>query len=186
MIQLPIPKERNLFLADQVDQQSINSLSKSILEINESDQNLIRLSEVCKLKYTPEPIKLYIDSYGGAIYQCFGLLGIMEKSNIPIHTIVTGCAMSAGFLIAITGHQRFAYSKATFMYHQISTGFFGTSKDLEETYIEVKRIQQMLEDHVLEKTTLSKKQLEENYGAKKDWYISSKEAIKYNIIDTII
>ena len=92
--QLPLPKNRNLYLAKQVDQASMNSLTKSILEINENDEYLSKLYAVHDLDYKPRPIKLYIDSYGGAVYQCFGLLGVMEKSNTPVHTIVTGAAMS--------------------------------------------------------------------------------------------
>jgi ATP-dependent Clp protease protease subunit len=186
MIQLPIAKERNLYLAKQVDQASINEISKAIIDINQSDEYLAKLVELHGMSYTPKPIKLYIDSYGGHVYQCFGLLGIMDKSEVPVHTIVTGAAMSCGFLIAITGHKRFAYDTATHMYHQVSTGFNGKSKDMEEDLEEVKRLQSILEEHTLARTKMSRAQLDENYKGKKDWYINAKQALKLGIIDEII
>jgi ATP-dependent Clp protease protease subunit len=92
-INLPEPKERNLFLAKQVDQDSINQISKAIIAINEDDEYVSKIYNAHDFEYKPKPIKLYIDSYGGLVYQCMGLLGIMKASKIPVHTIVTGCAM---------------------------------------------------------------------------------------------
>jgi ATP-dependent Clp protease protease subunit len=83
---------------------------------------LSKIYEVHDLEYKPKPIKIHIDSYGGAVYQCFGLLGIIKSSKTTIHTLVTGCAMSCGFLIAIAGHKRFAYEKSTYLYHLLRLG----------------------------------------------------------------
>ena len=42
---LPQPMNRNLFLAKQVDQASINDISKSIIAINENDEHIRRVYE---------------------------------------------------------------------------------------------------------------------------------------------
>ena len=76
-INLPNPKERNLFFDKQVNQSSINALSKDIIEIGEHDGYIKKIYEAHDLKYVPKPIKIYIDSYGGYVYQCLGLVGIM-------------------------------------------------------------------------------------------------------------
>jgi len=185
-IQIPIPKDRQLHLAQQVDQASINTITKAILEINEDDVYIAKLSEVHGFTYKPKPIELYIDSYGGHVYQCLGLLGIIDKSEVPVHTVVTGCAMSAGFLIAISGHKRFAYDQATFMYHQVSAGAFGTLKEMEEEVIEVKRLQAIIEQHTKSKTKITDKDLEKCYEKKRDWYLTSKQALKHGVVDEII
>ncbi len=128
MLPIPLPKERKLYLAKQVDQASIGALTQQILDINQDDEYLKKLSEISGFIYLPKPIELYIDSYGGVVYQCFGLLSVMKKSKTPVHTIVTGCAMSCGFMIAITGHRRICYEKATYMYHQAGSAAWGESK----------------------------------------------------------
>lgn len=182
----PLPKERHIVFSEQVNQESIGKLSKTLIDINTDDVYLIKLNEIHGFQYTPAPIKLYIDSFGGNGYQCFGLMGIIENSTTPIHTIVTGCAMSAGFLIAITGHQRFAYPQATFMYHQVAEHMVGKLKTLEEEVMETKRVQVIVEKHTIKHTKLTLAQLKDNFVKKKDWYFSAKEALKYEIIDKII
>ena len=136
--------------------------------------------------YKPQPIKLYIDSYGGAVYQCFGLLGIIDKSATPIHTIVTGAAMSCGFMILISGHRRFGYSHSTPLYHQVSVGFYGKIKDMEERLEETKRLQKKIEELTLERTSISKKKLKDILKNKIDWYMNVEEALELGVIDEII
>ena len=185
-MEIPVAKSRNLYLAKQVNQDSMNEISKAIIDINESDKFLAACAELHGMSYTPKPIKLYIDSYGGYACQCLGLLGIMKQSEVPVHTIVTGCAMSCGFLISIAGHKRFAYDKATLMYHQVSSGAWGKLKDMEEDIMETKRLQKLVEAHTIEQTKLTRKQLKDNFETKKDWFMTSKEALKYGVIDEIV
>jgi ATP-dependent Clp protease protease subunit len=183
---LPKPKARNLYLPEQVTQESMNKLTKSIIEINEDDEYLVKLYEINDVVYKPQPIKLYIDSYGGAVYQCFGLLGIIDKSATPIHTIVTGAAMSCGFMILISGHRRFGYSHSTPLYHQVSVGFYGKIKDMEERLEETKRLQKKIEELTLERTSISKKKLKDILKNKIDWYMNVEEALELGVIDEII
>ena len=129
---LSLPKKRDLFFTKQVDQTSIGELTQRIIEINQDDEHLKKVYSIYNLEYKPEPIKIYIDSYGGGVYQCFGLLSVIERRETPIHTIVTGCAMSAGFMILICGHKRFAHKLSTPLYHQVSSGAIGTAKEIEE------------------------------------------------------
>jgi ATP-dependent Clp protease protease subunit len=175
---LPLPKKRDLFFTKQVDQSSIGELTQKIIEINQDDEHLKKIYNVYGLTYNPEPIQVYIDSYGGYVYQCFGLLSVMERSQTPIHTIVTGCAMSAGFMILISGHKRFA--------HKLSSGAAGTVKEMEEKLEESKRLQRQLEDIVKEKTDITKKRLREIFDTKKDWYMTSEEALELNVVDEIL
>jgi len=110
----------------------------------------------------------------------------MKSSKIPVHTIVTGCAMSCGFLISIAGHKRYGYPKSTYLYHQVSGGAIGKSKDLEEEVIEVLRLQDMIEEHTIENTKIKIGKLKKIYKAKSDWFIDTDEAVKLKIIDEIL
>lgn len=185
-INLPEPKERNLYLAAQVNQDTMNNLTKDIISINESDEYLKKVYAVHDIEYKPKPIKIYIDSYGGAVYQCFGLIGVMEKSQTPIHTYVTGAAMSCGFIILIHGHKRFGYKHATPLYHQVSTGFWGKVADMEEDLKEAKRLQKKIEDMTIERTKITPSKLEKIYKRKTDWFMSAEDALKLGVIDEIV
>jgi ATP-dependent Clp protease protease subunit len=184
--QLPQPKERTLFLAQQVDQASMNALTKSIIDINQDDKMLKKPYAIHDLEYKPKPITIYIDSYGGYVYQCFGLLSVMEKSKVPIHTIVTGCAMSCGFMIAISGHKRFGHTNSTYMYHQVSSGGGGKAKDIEDNLTETLRLQTKIEAITAKKTNIGEKKLRKVYNLKKDWFIDTEDALKLGVIDKII
>ena len=142
---LPKPKARTLYLPEQVNQESMNKLTKAIIDINKNDSYLKKLYGINDIEYVPKPIEIYIDSYGGSVYQCFGLLGVMNKSITPIHTIATGAAMSCGFMILISGHKRFGYTHSTPLYHQVSAGSWGKVKDLEENLDQTKKLQKKIE-----------------------------------------
>lgn len=179
--------DRNLFFYTYVAQESIGKLTESIIAINEEDEYLTKYYAICDLEYKRPPIKIYIDSYGGDVYSCFGLLSVIMGSQTPIHTIVTGTAQSAGFAILICGHRRFAYPLSTVMFHQIiDDHLVEKARDIEENLNEIKRIQARLEEIVLDKTKISRKRLDDIYNKKIDWYLSAIEAIKFGVVDEII
>ena len=182
----PSIPERNIFLTEQIDQDSIAKVTTKIIEINEKDEHLKKYFSLYGIEYNPQPIKIYIDSYGGYVYQCFGLIAIMEKSSTPIHTYITGCAMSCGFMIAISGHKRFAYEHATPLYHQVSGGSSGKAKDLEEDLAETLRLQSKIEEMTIRKTKISQERLKEVYNTKYDWHMTPEEALKLGVIDEIV
>ena len=183
---IPTPKTRKIFFGKQVDQATIESVSSEIILINDDDRYLEKIYKLHDLDYKPKPIKIYIDSYGGLVYQVFGLLSIMDASKTPIHTIVTGAAMSCGFMMLIYGHKRFAYEMATPLYHQVSTDFDGKVEDLEQKFTETKRLQDKLEEITIRKTKITKSKLEEIRKEKVDWFMSSTEAKNLGVIDEII
>lgn len=183
---LPIPLNRDLFLSDQIDQESMRKISEEIIKINKDDEFIMRQYQVYDLEYDPKPIKIYIDSFGGTVYQCLGLIGIMEASKTPVWTYATGAAMSCGFLILISGHKRFGYKYSTPLYHQVSNWIYGKMEDLKDHLQETKRLQKLIDEITISKTKLSKKKLKEINSIKKDWFITPKEALDYGIIDEII
>jgi ATP-dependent Clp protease protease subunit len=94
--------------------------------------------------------------------------------------------MSCGFLLLISGHKRFAHKMSTPLYHQVSTGFWGKVQDMEEKLEEAKRLQKQIEDYTTERTKIGKKKLKEILENKKDWYMSSTEALELGVVDEIL
>lgn len=183
---LMLPKERNLYLVKQVDQESINNITKDVIAINENDIIVRDVYAAYGLQYTPKPIKIFIDSYGGAVYQCLGLASVIENSFVEVYTIATGCAMSAGFLLLISGHKRFAYSNATILYHQLSAGTEGTLEQMKDYIIHLNFLDKKLIEFILRKTGFTEKFLNDLNIKKKDFYMTAKEALEFGVIDKII
>lgn len=180
------PADRLLFLSKQVTQESMNDLTKRIIQINDSDAALEMKLEGMGATYHRPPILLHIDSYGGQVYACLGLLGAMKLSQTPVHTIVTGCAMSAGFLIAISGHRRLCYPYATYMYHQTASALWGDLQGMEEDLGEVRRLQRLVEDLVTSRTKITREQLRENQERKQDWYMTPAQAKRLGVVDEVL
>lgn len=180
------PLERKLFFSDQVDQKTIRVLSQKIIEINENDEYLKKYSKLHDFEYIPKPIEIFIDSYGGNVYQIMGLIGIIENSKTPVHTLCTGVAMSCGFILLIHGHKRFCYKHGTPLYHQVSSGAFGTITDMEEHIEEAKRLQNIFEEMTIRKTKITKAKLDKIRKRKKDWYMDANEALELGVVDDII
>lgn len=180
------PLERDLFFYSDVAQDSIGELTQAIIIINRHDEKLANVSQAYGFKYTPDPIRLYVNSFGGDVYACLGLISIMKTSKTPIHTIVTGCAMSAGFIIAISGHKRFCYKNSSYMWHQVSSLNYGKIQEKEENMNEDRRLQTILDNHILDLTKISDKKLKKMYKSKQDKFFSAEKALELGLVDTII
>jgi len=181
------PRNRNIYMSENFTNESVQKITQEIIEINEDDDLLERkLLFAYNLTYDRLPIKIYIDSYGGMVYSCIGLISIIENSKTPIHTIVTGSAFSAGFLLLICGHKRFAYKKSSMMYHQIAAGSIGKLLDMEDRVDVIKKLHKMMTKYTISKTKITKEQLKDNYIKKKDWYMDAEESLELGIIDEII
>jgi len=185
---LPVPMKRQLFLDQDVTSDSLGLIIEQVIDINENDEYLTKLYAIHGLDYKPKPFKLYINSFGGDLYSCLGFLSFMTANPTPIDTVVTGCAMSAAFLIAITGTHRTCYQNASYMAHQLS--FDGsessTLKRAAADAIEGVRLQKVMESHVLKHTKLPKAKLKKIYDNQIDLYFDAEDAIKFCMVDEVI
>ena len=91
----PEHKKRDLLLSDRICQNSVKNIMEDIFEINEDDR---RKEEIYK-DWERKPIKLFINSYGGSVYDGLALIDVIKHSKTPVHTICVGSCMSMGFWI---------------------------------------------------------------------------------------
>lgn len=136
--------------------------------------------------YERKPIIIYINSYGGSVYDMWGLIDIMLNSKTSIYTYCTGYAMSAAFKIFLAGHKRFASEHSTFMYHQMSLRRAGTYQDFVEDREEMDRLNKMIEEFVIKRTKLTQADIDDIREKKKDFYIHAEDALKFGIADEIL
>lgn len=173
---------RTFFLSDDVDNESVEKLIWDMLyQINEDDEK-----DEKEKDYKRDPIKLYINSCGGAVYDMWALIDVIRNSKTPIYTYCIGYAMSAAFNIFLAGHKRYCYKHSTFMYHQIHCKRSGKYQDLVEDRVEMDNLNKLIEDYVLERTKLKKEEIADIREKKKDFYIHSDKAIEYGIVDEVL
>lgn len=131
-----------------------------------------------------KPIKIFIDSNGGSLTDTLTVIDSIKYSKTPVYTICIGAAYSGGFFIFISGHKRFCYPNATFLYHEGSTangGDAGKFRNFADFY------DKQLE--VLKKITISNTNIDEELYEKHrrdDWWMLSDEAISLGVCDVIL
>ena len=130
-----------------------------------------------------KPIKIYIDSCGGSLTDTLTIIDSIKMSKTPIWTINTGCAYSGGFFTTISGHKRFAYPHASFLFHEGSTSTGGTSSQFENYSAFYKKQLSQLKDITLKNTKISEDLYKEKQ--REDWWIDANEALELGIIDEI-
>lgn len=128
-------------------------------------------------------IQIYINTPGGDLFSTWQIIDTIKNSITPVVTIVTGTAYSGGFFIAIAGHERQAFPHAAFMFHQGSTLVAGDAHKFLQQADNYKDILKAVKKHVLSNTKISS----ELYDKHKpdDWYMDTKTALKYKVIDLI-
>ena len=130
-----------------------------------------------------KPIRIYIDSCGGSLTDAFTIIDAINLSETPIHTIVTGSAYSAGFFISITGHKRYAYPLASFLYHEGSATNGGTANQFQNFTEFYKKQLKQLKVHTLACTKMDE-DFYENIK-RDDYWMTAEEALALGCFDEI-
>jgi ATP-dependent Clp protease protease subunit len=165
-------------LSGEISEESAKEIIQHINDINEDDFG----------KEERSPIQLKINSIGGSMYDGFAIIGAIESSETPVYTYGYGAIMSMALPILVSGVKRFAHPLTTFMYHECldTFGHYEKVSILKENLEETERVMEMYDDHILSKTSFTKKQLDKVKKGKFDWYFDINEAIKYKVIDQVI
>lgn len=174
--------KRIFYLSDDIDHNTIAQINFNILSILEDDDK----NEKEKCNYERKPIRIYINSDGGNVYDMWSLIDIMLNSKTPIYTYCTGYALSAAFNIFLAGTKRFVSEHATLMYHQISCWRSGKYQDIVEDRTEMDLIQNNIENYIKSRCSIKSEMLNDNRVHKKNWYIHPNEAIALGVATDLI
>jgi ATP-dependent Clp protease protease subunit len=183
-------QDREIVINSPIDEDIIERVVIQILNFNKldamQDEALFEATgKEIETYHLKKPIKIFINSIGGNIDEAFSVVSAIATSKTPVFTYGLGKCWSAGFLILLAGHQRFAQPYANLMYHQGSGGYAGEFGKHEAVIEEYKRIQLMVEDFVKSRTKIPKKKLKEVFEHKLDWFMTAKEALELGVIDGI-
>lgn len=177
---------RDLYFDDYVTLQSSMNIIKNIENIQRSDNMIRTLSKIDNMDYLPDPINLTISSYGGHIYGAMSLFDIIKNSKTVVNTRALGMSASAGFIIFLAGNYRTCTKHTTFLLHDGSCLAIGKEKEIEITLDELKRVNDLMFDIILENTKIKKEFLKEMKDKGKDVFIDARKALKLGIIHEIV
>ena len=130
------------------------------------------------------PIKLYINSTGGDFNSMLTIMDIIKLSKTPVYTINTGIVHKEAFYIFISGHQRYAYPKSSFLYERDLKHLDENDKSLDNYIAFYERQLLEIKDVVLEKTKITEN--EYNKHLKGTWWMTAEDAQKLRICNEVL
>ena len=166
--------DRIIFLTDEIDTYSSELVKSQLLYLEQLDSK--------------KDIKMYINSPGGSVYDGLGIIDTMDFIKPDVITINTGLAASMAAVILCYGSKgkRKSLKRARTMIHQPMSGSYGTyqASDITIDAKEINTLKSELYEIISEKTGQNIKKVEQD--ADRDYWMNSKEAKDYGIIDEVI
>ena len=165
-------KERIIFLGTPIDD-SIASLVIAQLLFLEAENS-------------EKDIYLYINSPGGIITSGMGIFDTMNYIKPDVATICLGQAASMGAFLLAGGAvgKRSALPNARIMIHQPLGGAEGQASDIKIQADEILRLRSNLNKILAKNTKQTLKKIETDTD--RNFFMSSLEAKKYGLIDTVL
>lgn len=184
---------REIFMEQEFCEESVNEVARQLLMLQRiAENNVGKLPKMedgtignRALTMDDFEVNLHISSYGGSVHECFRLMDIINACPFKVNTIGYGKCMSAGAFLLLSGTgTRSAYENCSIMLHGISSVTAGDVAEIENDFMETKRMQNVLKKMVGERCGLDKKTVEGLF--EKDNFLTAAQAKKYGVIDAVV
>lgn len=133
-----------------------------------------------------EDITLYINSPGGSVSAGLAIYDTMNFIKSDVRTICIGMAasMASVLLAGGTKGKRAALCNSDVLIHQPLSGVSGQATDILIVSNRIQNIRKRVNKILAKSTGKREKTIEQD--TERDYYLSSKEALEYGIIDEVI
>lgn len=134
-----------------------------------------------------EPIEITINSPGGSVLDGLALFDVILRLRRKGHHVTTrgtGMIASMATILMQAGDERILDANSWFMIHEVSSRTQGTITEMEEAQAFSKRLNDRIMDILLERSTLSKRQLQARTKKRDDW-LSAPEAVALGFADRV-
>ncbi|MBQ3294348.1 ATP-dependent Clp protease proteolytic subunit [Candidatus Saccharibacteria bacterium] len=164
--------DRIIFLGEDVNSHTANLVVAQLLFLAHEDPK--------------KPIKLYINSPGGSVYDGLAIIDTMNYVEPIVETIGIGLQASMGAMLLSSGAKghRYCLENSRIMIHQPSSGTEGKITDQEIMLKEGIFLKKRLAEIFAKNTGKDLKTVERDMD--RDHWMSADEALHYGIIDKII
>mmetsp|Transcript_4313 Transcript_4313/g.8305 ORF Transcript_4313/g.8305 Transcript_4313/m.8305 type:complete len:220 (+) Transcript_4313:18-677(+) len=168
-----------------------NLLSKKIIPLYGAFDDNLAENVIFKILYLnnleeSSNILLVINSPGGSVSSGLAILDIINYSQNPIDTVCIAMAASMGAFTLSAGNLngRGSFPNSRIMIHQPLGGARGEVSDIESQSNEILYYKLLLSNYLSEFTKKNLKTIMSDTD--RDFFMSSKEALNYGLIDLII
>ena len=165
-------KERIIFLADEVNDQTASLVVAQLLFLESEDPN--------------KDIQLYINSPGGSVTAGMAIYDTMNYIKCDVSTICIGMAASMGAFLLSSGAKgkRLALPNAEVMIHQPSGGAKGQATEIQIVAENILKTKKKLNEILAANTGQTVEKIAED--TERVNFMSAEEAKGYGLIDEIV
>ena len=169
-----------IYYYSEVSRQKILVLNKNLRSLND---NLLNQAQLLGLQESAN-IYLHVNSFGGSVFAGLSAVDYVKSCEVPVITVVEGCAASAATLFSVVGAHRQIRSNSFMLIHQISSGMWGKYEELKDSLDNCDLFMRIIKDIYNEHTKIPKKKL--NEILKHDLWFDAETCLEYGLVDEII
>ena len=155
--------------------------------INDTVANIIQAQLLFLESSGPkEDIEIYLNTPGGQVYAGLGIYDTIQFISSSVSTICTGMAASMGAVLLCAGEKgkRSALKHSRVMIHQPLGGTQGQASDIQIVAQEIDKLKKELYEIIAMHSNKSYTQVAKD--GDRDFWMTSKEALEYGMIDEIL
>jgi len=165
-------KERIIFMGGPINDQVANSIIAQLLFLEHEDSK--------------KDIKIYLNTPGGSVTAGLAIYDTMQYIKPDVSTICVGIAASMGAVLLAAGEKgkRFALPNSEILLHQVMGGGEGQAVEVEIAAKHIIKVKDALNQVLAKHTKQPLSKIEKDTD--RDFWLNSKEAKEYGLIDKII
>tara|TARA_B100000945_G_scaffold321588_1_gene337310 strand:+ start:3882 stop:4568 length:687 start_codon:yes stop_codon:yes gene_type:complete len=155
--------------------------------INDTVANIIQAQLLFLESVGPkDDIEIYLNTPGGQVYAGLGIYDTIQFISSSVSTICTGMAASMGAVLLCAGEngKRSALQHSRVMIHQPLGGTHGQASDIQIAAREIEKLKKELYDIIAKHSNKTYDQVSKD--GDRDFWMTSKEALEYGMIDEIL
>lgn len=164
-------KDRIIIISDEITDINSNIVVAELLYLDSINHN---------------DISIYINSPGGSVTAGMAIYDTMNFIKSDVSTICLGMAASMAAFLLSSGKngKRYALPNSEVMIHQPLGGAQGQATEIKIAAERILKLKEKLNKMLSKNTGKPLKQIEED--TERDYFLSSKEALDYGLIDSIL
>ena len=181
-------EENHIYFYDDVNTNSILDLVTHIKNLNRKikyESSEYNITYDCNVKNDVH-IYLHINSLGGYVFDSLAAVDTIIKSEIPIISIIEGCAASAATFLSIVCQKRHIREHASMLIHQLSGSCWGTFEQMKDDMKNSKYLMKIIKDIYIKYTNEKLEEDKLDEFLQRDIWWAPKKCKKYGLIDEII
>ena len=171
-------RHRRIYLSGVVDDDMSAYVRSDLLSWEHQDEMEER---------EPSEVMVIINSPGGFVtegLEIYDTLMEYRAKGWTINTRCTGSAMSMAAVLLQAGERREMTPRATFMFHEISAGYFGNTSEIKNRLKYTESLQDHLSHILASRSNVSYKEIQEMW-ANKDVFLTATETYEKGFVDGI-